>query len=30
VLPVSAELDPAFGDWLSGRLDELRRRSKAA
>ena len=30
VLPVSAELDPAFGDWLSGRLDGFRRRSTAA
>ena len=30
VLPVSAELEPAFADWLSGRLDGLRRRSKAA
>ena len=30
VLPVSAELEPAFGDWLTGRLDEFRRRSKAA
>jgi tetraacyldisaccharide 4'-kinase len=30
VLPVSAEVEPAFGDWLSGRLDELRRRSKAS
>jgi tetraacyldisaccharide 4'-kinase len=30
VLPVSAELEPAFGVWLSGRLDEFRRRSKAA
>jgi tetraacyldisaccharide 4'-kinase len=30
VLPVSAELDPAFGVWLTGRLDECRRRSKAA
>lgn len=30
VLPVSAQLDPAFGDWLSGRLDGFRRRSKAA
>ena len=30
VLPVSAELEPAFGDWLSGRLDGFRRRSKAA
>jgi tetraacyldisaccharide 4'-kinase len=25
VLPVTAELDPAFGDWLSKRLDGLRR-----
>ncbi|HUQ74382.1 MAG TPA: tetraacyldisaccharide 4'-kinase [Burkholderiales bacterium] len=30
VLPVTAQLDPAFGDWLSGRLDGFRRRSKAA
>jgi tetraacyldisaccharide 4'-kinase len=30
VLPVSAELDPAFGHWLTERLDEFRRRSKAA
>jgi tetraacyldisaccharide 4'-kinase len=30
VLPVSAQLDPAFGDWLSGRLDGFRRRSKTA
>jgi tetraacyldisaccharide 4'-kinase len=30
VLPVTAKLDAAFGDWLSGRLDEFRRRSKAA
>jgi tetraacyldisaccharide 4'-kinase len=29
VLPVSAQLDPAFGTWLLGKLDELRR-SKAA
>jgi tetraacyldisaccharide 4'-kinase len=29
VLPVAAKLDPAFGAWLSGRLDEWRR-SKAA
>jgi tetraacyldisaccharide 4'-kinase len=29
VLPVSARLDPAFGDWLAGKLDEWRR-SKAA
>ncbi len=29
VLPVTAELDPAFGDWLTKRLDGLRR-SKAA
>ncbi len=28
VLPVSAKLDPAFGDWLLGKLDA--RRSKAA
>ena len=25
VLPVSAQLDPAFGDWLLGKLDEWRR-----
>ncbi|HEY5897899.1 MAG TPA: tetraacyldisaccharide 4'-kinase [Burkholderiales bacterium] len=30
VLPVSAELEPAFGDWLSGRLDEFRRRPKTS
>ncbi|HUQ28331.1 MAG TPA: tetraacyldisaccharide 4'-kinase [Usitatibacter sp.] len=30
VLPVTARLEPAFGDWLSRRLDEFRRRSKAA
>jgi tetraacyldisaccharide 4'-kinase len=30
VLPVTAQLDAAFGDWLSGRLDGFRRRSKAA
>jgi tetraacyldisaccharide 4'-kinase len=30
VLPVSARLDPAFAEWLSGRLDGFRRRSKAA
>ena len=29
VLPVSAQLDPAFGVWLLGKLDECRR-SKAA
>jgi tetraacyldisaccharide 4'-kinase len=29
VLPVTAELDPAFGDWLTKRLDGIRR-SKAA
>jgi tetraacyldisaccharide 4'-kinase len=29
VLPVSARLDPAFGDWLAGKLDEWRR-SKVA
>jgi tetraacyldisaccharide 4'-kinase len=29
VLPVAAKLDPAFGSWLLGRLDEWRR-SKAA
>jgi tetraacyldisaccharide 4'-kinase len=29
VLPVSVKLDPAFGEWLLGKLDELRR-SKAA
>jgi tetraacyldisaccharide 4'-kinase len=28
VLPVTAQLDPAFGDWLLGKLDG--RRSKAA
>jgi tetraacyldisaccharide 4'-kinase len=30
VLPVTAELEPAFAEWLSGRLDGFRRRSKAA
>ena len=30
VLPVTAKLDPAFGEWLLGRLDGLRRRTKAA
>ena len=30
VLPVTAKLDPAFGEWLLGRLDVIRRRSKAA
>ncbi len=30
VLPVTAELEPAFGDWLTRKLDEFRRRSKAA
>lgn len=30
VLPVTAKLDAAFGDWLIRRLDEFRRRSKAA
>ncbi|HYX65757.1 MAG TPA: tetraacyldisaccharide 4'-kinase [Burkholderiales bacterium] len=30
VLPVTAKVDPAFGDWLIRRLDEFRRRSKAA
>ena len=30
VLPVTAKLDAAFGDWLTRRLDEFRRRSKAA
>jgi tetraacyldisaccharide 4'-kinase len=30
VLPVTAKLDPAFGEWLLGRLDGFRRRSKAA
>lgn len=30
VLPVTAKLDPAFGAWLLGRLDGIRRRSKAA
>ena len=29
VLPVAAELDAAFGDWLAKRLDGIRR-SKAA
>ena len=29
VLPVGAQLDPAFGTWLLGKLDEWRR-SKAA
>ena len=29
VLPVTARLDPAFGDWLLGKMDEWRR-SKAA
>jgi len=29
VLPVTARLDPAFGDWLLGKVDEWRR-SKAA
>jgi tetraacyldisaccharide 4'-kinase len=29
VLPITARLDPAFGDWLQGKLDEWRR-SKAA
>jgi tetraacyldisaccharide 4'-kinase len=28
VLPVTAKLDPAFGAWLLGRLDEFRGRSK--
>jgi tetraacyldisaccharide 4'-kinase len=30
VLPVTAKVDAAFGDWLIRRLDEFRRRSKAA
>jgi tetraacyldisaccharide 4'-kinase len=30
VLPVTAELEPAFGEWLTRRMDEFRRRSKAA
>ena len=30
VLPVTARLDPAFGEWLLGRLDGFRGRSKAA
>lgn len=30
VLPVSARLDPAFGEWLLGRLDGFRGRSKTA
>jgi tetraacyldisaccharide 4'-kinase len=30
VLPVTAKLDAAFGDWLLRRLDEFRRRSQAA
>jgi tetraacyldisaccharide 4'-kinase len=30
VLPVAAHVDAAFGDWLIRRLDEFRRRSKAA
>ena len=30
VLPVTAQVDGAFGDWLIRRLDEFRRRSKAA
>jgi tetraacyldisaccharide 4'-kinase len=30
VLPVTAVLDPSFEEWLSGRLDGFRRRSKAA
>jgi len=30
VLPVTAKLDPAFGEWLLGRLDGLRRGTKAA
>jgi len=29
VLPVTAKLDPAFGEWLLGRLDGFRR-SEAA
>jgi tetraacyldisaccharide 4'-kinase len=30
VLPVTARLDPAFGDWLLRKLDDCRRRSEAA
>ena len=30
VLPVTAKLDPAFGEWLLGRLDGFRRRSETA
>ena len=30
VLPVTAKVDPAFGDWLLRRLDEFRGRSQAA
>jgi tetraacyldisaccharide 4'-kinase len=30
VLPVTAHVDAAFGDWLLRRLHEFRRRSKAA
>ncbi len=30
VLPVTAQLDPAFGDWLLRKLDERRRRPEAA
>jgi len=30
VLPITAELEPAFGEWLTRRMDEFRRRSKAA
>ncbi len=30
VLPVTAKVDAAFGDWLLRRLDEFRRRSQAA
>jgi tetraacyldisaccharide 4'-kinase len=30
VLPVTAKVDPAFGEWLLRRLDEFRRRSAAA
>jgi len=28
VLPVTAKLDPAFGDWLLGSLDDLKPRKK--
>lgn len=30
VLPVTAKLDPAFGEWLLGRLDGFHRRSETA